>query len=242
MLSGEGRIRLFLAFLILVLVLTNSQSLQVSYLARGLLGELFETQSRELSLRIASDIEREGDESIRVLTSRLASIAEARGLLSACVLDWTARLITGGACPPIEGGALDRLDEDGRRMLVTAGWTMTDVRPQYDVAEARAFGYLVLTNPRSSGDPGRILRIEVPAPRLAETNRQFRMTLVYQVSALSLVLLAIVLFLNSMFAPHRRLVAEALFDRGERSLNRSGRSRTLSELLLTAFQVVRRLG
>ena len=194
MLSGEGRIRLFLAFLILVLVLTNSQSLQVSYLARGLLGELFETQSRELSLRIASDIEREGDESIRVLTSRLASIAEARGLLSACVLDWTARLITGGACPPIEGGALDRLDEDGRRMLVTAGWTMTDVRPQYDVAEARAFGYLVLTNPRSSGDPGRILRIEVPAPRLAETNRQFRMTLVYQVSALSLVLLVLASF------------------------------------------------
>ena len=241
MLSGEGRIRLFLAFLILVLVLTNSQSLQVSYLARGLLGELFETQSRELSLRIASDIEREGDESIRVLTSRLASIAEARGLLSACVLDWTARLITGGACPPIEGGALDRLDEDGRRMLVTAGWTMTDVRPQYDVAEARAFGYLVLTNPRSSGDPGRILRIEVPAPRLAETNRQFRMTLVYQVSALSLVLLAIVLFLNSMFAPHRRLVAEARSVASE--LSESGAAdQPESEFLLTTFQdVVARL-
>ena len=241
MLSGEGRIRLFLAFLILVLVLTNSQSLQVSYLARGLLGELFETQSRELSLRIASDIEREGDESIRVLTSRLASIAEARGLLSACVLDWNARLLTGGACPPIEGGALDRLDEDGRRMLVTAGWTMTDVRPQYDVAEARAFGYLVLTNPRSSGDPGRILRIEVPAPRLAETNRQFRMTLVYQVSALSLVLLAIVLFLNSMFAPHRRLVAEARSVASE--LSESGAAdQPESEFLLTTFQdVVARL-
>lgn len=242
MLSGEGRVRLFLAFLILVLVLTNSQSLQVSYLARGLLVELFETRSRELSLRMASEIERAGGEPRRVLTSRLASLAEARGLLSACVLDWNARLITGGgACPPIEGGALDRLDEDGRRMLVTAGWTMTDVTPQYDVAEARAFGYLVLRNPTSSGDPGRILRIEVPAPRLAETNRQFRMTLVYQVSALSLVLLAIVLFLNSMFAPHRRLVAAARSVASELSESGAG-DQPESEFLLTTFQdVVARL-
>ncbi len=129
MFSREGRIRLFLAFLILVLVLTNSQSLQVSYLSQVLLTELFETQSRELSLRIASEIEREADEPTRVLTLRLASIAEARGLLSACVLDWNARLITGGACPPPEGGALDRLDEDGRRVLVRAGRSMTAVCP-----------------------------------------------------------------------------------------------------------------
>ena len=87
MFSREGRIRLFLAFLILVLVLTNSQSLQVSYLSQVLLTELFETQSRELSLRIVSEIEREADEPTRVLTSRLASIVEARGLLSTCVLD-----------------------------------------------------------------------------------------------------------------------------------------------------------
>ncbi len=80
MFSREGRIRLFLAFLILVLVLTNSQSLQVSYLSQVLLTELFETQSRELSLRIASEIEREADEPTRVLTSRLASIAEAAAI------------------------------------------------------------------------------------------------------------------------------------------------------------------
>ena len=245
MFGREGRIRLFLAFLILVLVLTNSQSLQVSYLSQVLLSELFETQSRELSLRIASEIEREPDEptrtQARVLTSRLASIAEARGLLSACVLDWNARLITGGACPPPEGGALDRLDEDGRRVLVRAGWSMTGVSPKYDVSQARAFGYLVLTNPRSSDEPGRILRIEVPAPRLAETNRQFRMTLVYQVSALSLVLLAIVLFLNSMLAPHRRLVAEARSVASE--LSESGpEDQDESEFLLTTFQdVVARL-
>ena len=104
MFTREGRVRLFLAFLILVLVLTNSQSLQVSYLSQVLLAELFETQSRELSLRIASEIER-ADEPTRVLTSRLSSIAQARGLLSACVLDWNVRLITGGTCPPPEGGA-----------------------------------------------------------------------------------------------------------------------------------------
>ena len=241
MFSREGRIRLFLAFLILVLVLTNSQSLQVSYLSQVLLTELFETQSRELSLRIASEIEREADEPTRVLTSRLVSIAEARGLLSACVLDWNARLITGGACPPPEGGALDRLDEDGRRVLVRAGWSMTAVSPKYDVSQARAFGYLVLTNPRSSDEPGRILRIEAPAPRLAETNRRFRTTLVYQVSALSLVLLALVLFLNSMLAPHRRLVAEARSVASE--LSESGpEDQDEGEFLLTTFQdVVARL-
>ena len=241
MFSREGRVRLFLAFLILVLVLTNSQSLQLSYNSQVLLSELFETQSRELSLRIASEIEREADEPTRVLASRLASIAEVRGLLSACVLDWNARLITGGACPPPKGGALDRLDEDGRRVLVRAGWSMTGVSPKYDVSQARAFGYLVLTNPRSSDEPGRILRIEVPAPRLAETNRQFRMTLVYQVSALSLVLLALVLFLNSMLAPHRRLVAEARSVASE--LSESGpEDMDENEFLLTTFQdVVARL-
>ena len=37
MFSREGRVRLFLAFLILVLVLTNSQSLQLSYHSQVLL-------------------------------------------------------------------------------------------------------------------------------------------------------------------------------------------------------------
>ncbi len=42
MLSREGRARLFLAFLVLVLVLVNSQSLQVSSESRALLTESFE--------------------------------------------------------------------------------------------------------------------------------------------------------------------------------------------------------
>jgi PAS domain S-box-containing protein len=247
MFSREGRVRLFLAFLILVLVLTNSQSLQVSYNSRIVLSELFETQSRELSLRIAFEIERDSLGPTRVLTSRLASIAEARGLGSACVLVWNGRLVTGGDCPASEGGALDRLDDDGRRELERGGWSMTDVAPRYDVSAARAFGYLALNNPEtptrsgSSDANGRILRIEVPAPRLAETNRQFRTTLVYQVSALSLVLLAIVLFLNSMLAPHRRLVAEARSVASE--LSEPGpEDQDEGEFLLTTFQdVVARL-
>lgn len=235
---------MFLAFLILVLVLTNSQSLQVSHHSRVLLTELFETQSRELSLRIASEVERDASQSSRVLTSRLSSIAEARGLASACVLDWRGRLVTGGDCPAPEGGALDRLDEEGRRELERSGWSMTEVLPKYDVSEARAFGYLTLSNPNGPGvadGSGRILRVEVRAPRLAETNRQFRTTLVYQTSALSLVLLAIVLFLNSMLAPHRRLVAEARSVASE--LSESGPDdRDEGEFLLSTFQdVVARL-
>lgn len=241
MFSREGRVRLFLAFLILVLVLTNSQSLQVSYHARIALTELFESESRELSLRIASEIERDVLGPPRVVTSRLASFAEARGLGSACVVDGNGRLVTGGECPPSEGGALDRLDDDGRAELERSGWSMTDVSPRYDVSSARAFGYLALNDPTSSNANGRILRIEVPAPRLAELNRQFRATLVYQVSALSLVLLAIVLFLNSMLAPHRRLVAEARSVASE--LDESGADdQDEGEFLLTTFQdVVARL-
>lgn len=241
MFSREGRIRLFLAVLILVLVLTNSQSLQVSYHARLRLAESFETQSRELALRIASEIERESDLPPRAMTSRLGGMAEARGLGSACMLDWNGRLVTGGECPAPEGDAFDRLDESGRAELVRSGWAMTDVSPRYDIDRARAFGYLVVIGDGDPSRPGRVLRIEFPAPRLAETDRQFRTTLVYQISALSLVLLAIVLFLNSMLAPHRRLVAEARSVASE--LSEPGpEDQDEGEFLLTTFQdVVARL-
>lgn len=239
MFSREGRIRLFLAFLILVLVLTNSQSLQVSHHSRVLVTDLFETQSRELALRIASEVDSHSEQDPRVLTSRLAGFAETRGLLSACLLDWRARLLTGGTCPPPEGGAFDRLDANGREELVRAGWSMTEVSPKYDVVAARAFGYLALSSEDVAA--GRVLRIEFPAPRLAETNRQFRSTLVYQISALSLVLLAIVLFLNSMLTPHRRLVAEARSVASELS-DAGPDDQDEGEFLLTTFQdVVARL-
>ena len=209
MFSREARVRLFLALLILVLVLTNSQSLQVSYQSRGVLTELFESRSRETALRIVTEIGSGRDEAVSVLSARLENLAEHRGLISICVLDWSGRVVAGGACGHPESDEVEALSPEGFDELRENGWRMSEVAPAYDVDRARAFAYLVLPSiPQRSAVRG-ILRIEVPAPHLAEANRRFRTTLIYQVSALSLVLLAIVLFLNSLLAPQRRLVAEA---------------------------------
>ena len=237
MFSREARIRLFLALLILVLVLTNSQSLQVSYQSRAVLTELFELRSRETALRIVSDIGNGRDEDVGVLAARLENLAQHRELLSICMLDWSGRLVTGGACSPPESGELERLTRVGFDELRENGWTMSDVAPAYDVDRARAFAYLALPNMLQRDAVRAILRIEVPATRLAEANRRFRTTLVYQVSALSLVLLSIVLFLNSLLAPQRRLVAEARSVASE--LPEAGIDETdESEFLLTTFQEV----
>ncbi len=206
--SSDHRARLFLAFLVLVLVLVNSQSLQVSYQSRALVVQLFEARTREVALQISSDMKRLPSRDPRVTAERLAGIAEARGLLSACLLDGNGRLLTGGDCAPSEGGALDRLDANEERELIETGWKMTAISPKYDVTQARGFGYLVVASSVSGGIDD-VLRVEVSAPELAETNRRLRATLIYQVSALSMVLLAIMLFLNSLLAPQRRLVAEA---------------------------------
>ena len=237
MFSREARVRIFLALLILVLVLTNSQSLQVSYQSRGVLSELFESRSRETALRIVSDIGEGRDEAVSVLSARLENLAKHRELISICVLDWTGRLVAGGACGPPESDEVEALTRVGFDELRESGWMMSEVAPAYDVDRARAFAYLVLPSiPQQSAVRG-ILRIEVPAPRLAEANRRFRTTLIYQVSALSLVFLAIVLFLNSLLAPQRRLVAEARSVLSE--LRESGIDETdESEFLLTTFQEV----
>ena len=237
MFSREARVRLFLALLILVLVLTNSQSLLVSYQSRGVLTELFESRSRETALRIVSDLGEGRDEAISVLTARLENLAKHRELISICVLDWSGRLVTPGACGPPESDERERLSREGFDELRENGWTMSDVAPAYDADRARAFAYLVLpTIPLRDAVRG-ILRIEVPAPRLADANRRFRTSLVYEVSALSLVLLAIVLFLNSMLAPQRRLVAEALSVASELPESRIDETDE-SEFLLTTFQEV----
>ena len=209
MFSREGRVRVFLAFLILVLVLVNAQSLQVSHQTRALTSELFEGRAKELALRIASSISAVDHKDVSRLTELVSRLAEERGLRSACVFDWDGHLVTGGACAPAEAGALDRLDADGRQRLVESGWIMTPVAPRYDVERAAAFGYLALPVSATSGPSPGVLRIEVPAGPLAAANRRFRATIVYQVSALSLVLLAVILFLNSLLAPQRKLVAEA---------------------------------
>ncbi len=144
MFSREARVRLFLALLILVLVLTNSQSLLVSYQSRGVLTELFESRSRETALRIVSDLGEGRDEAISVLTARLENLAKHRELISICVLDWSGRLVTPGACGPPESDERERLSREGFDELRENGWTMSDVAPAYDADRARAFAYLVL--------------------------------------------------------------------------------------------------
>jgi PAS domain S-box-containing protein len=213
--SREGRVWLFLGFLILVLVIVNSQSLQLSYESRAILSTLFEDSARERAGSLANglapildDVE-SGDRwasSLRSWNDTLAREASERGLVSACLIDWEARLLSGGACAPAAGGAFDRLTSSGRRRLLEEGWAMTEMASVYD-ENATAFGYLALSS--DSGDRSVVLRVEMTGASLTEANRRFRTTLIYQVSALSLVLLAVVLFVHSLVAPHRRLVAEA---------------------------------
>lgn len=241
MLTRETRVRLFLAFLILVLVLVNSQSLQFSYQSRALLTELFELSTRDATARLAAELEPRLPIAAENLNRYLEEVATSRGFVSACLLDWNARLVSGGPCAPTDGGAFDRLDRDGRRRLLEEGFVATEVAPPYDVGAARAFGYHVLT-PAASADPSQgVLRVEISAGRIAEANRRLRTTLVFQVSAMSLVLLAVILFLNSLLAPHRRLVAEARTVATEFS-DGSSEETDEGQFLLSTFQdIVQRL-
>ena len=234
MFSREGRARLFLAFLVLVLVLVNSQSLQVSSESRTLLTESFEESFESRARLVASALSR-GNEA-------LSDLAPALGMRSACLLDWNARLRTGGACEPPKGEAFDRLDHAGKLRLLEVGWATTGIAYPYDVERAEATGYLAL---RRGGDEGiydAVLRVVRGAPEIAEANRRFRMTLIYQVSALSFVLLAVILFFHSLVAPHRRLVAEARSVATELSAGETEESHDEGQFLLETFQdVVARL-
>ena len=234
MFSREGRARLFLAFLVLVLVLVNSQSLQVASESRTLLTESFEESFESRARLVAATLSSENEAP--------AELIRATGLRSACLLDWNARLLTGGACEPPKGEAFDRLDPAGKLRLVEGGWATTGIAYPYDVERAEATGYLAL---RRSGDEGvsdAVLRVVRGAPQIAEANRRFRMTLIYQVSALSFVLLAVILFFHSLVAPHRRLVAEARSVATELSAGEAGGSHDEGQFLLETFQdVVARL-
>jgi PAS domain S-box-containing protein len=238
--TKESRVRLFLAFLILVLVLVNSQSLQLSYQSRATLTELFDRSIRDAAARLAAELERRRPMEAEDLNAFLEEVSRARGLVSACLLDWNARLVSGGACTPTEGGAFDRLDRDGKRRLLEEGFAATGVTPAYDVERARSFGYYVL-NRVEGGDSQEVLRVEVSGARIAEANKSLRTTLVFQVSAMSLVLLAVILFLNSLLAPHRRLVAEARTVATEFS-DGSPEEMDEGQFLLSTFQdIVQRL-
>lgn len=243
MFSNEGRVRIFLAFLVLVLVLVNSQSLQLSSESRAFLTASFDEKLESRARLVASDLARLPDAGdLTVLNRLLEEEARSHGLRSACILDGNARLQSGGECEAPLGKAFDRLDREGRRRLLEDGWATTDVSSPYDVESAEAAGYLALRGRLGNDDRGsRVLRVVMSASGIAAVNRRFRTTLIYQVSALSLVLLVVVLFFHSLVAPRRRLVAEARSVATELA-TKSPENREEEQFLLETFQdVVARL-
>lgn len=210
-LSRENRVRLFLGFLILVLIVVNSQSLFVSHQSRNFLLASFRDEVRARTESIASSLLPllRGVESVSgaEVKGRLDELAYQSGLRSICLLGWNGELLAGtGACQLEGSDELDRI-RHGRQGLVESGTTVSEIVPPSNPDEAGAYGFQVIRWGSDSAEA--VLRVEVSAGNVATVNRSFRSTLIYQVSALTLVLLALVLFLNSFLAPHRRLVAEA---------------------------------
>lgn len=245
--SHENRVRLFLAFLIIVLVIVNSQSLHFSHTSRKILTTAFDEAARSKAELMASRLagllattgNSAGADRFRVsaaLSKLLQELAEKHGAGSACLLDWNGRILAGSSdCRLSDVLDFDRLDRVGKYQLVDRGWSMTEVSPAYQPESATAFGYLALKYP--DGTERGVLRLQFSASSLAEANRGFRSTLVYQVSALSLVLLTLVLFLNGLLAPHRRLLAEARSVAGD--LTSTSASADEGQFLLSTFQECR---
>ncbi len=238
-LSRENRVRLFLGFLILVLVVVNSQSLYVSFQSRNFLFASFRDEVRARTESIASSLllVLRGVDSVAAaeVKSRLDDLAYQSGLRSICLLDWNGELLAGtGACRVERTGELDRLDRRGRQNLVESGLALSEIVPASNPDEAGIYGFRVIRWGSDSAEA--VLRVEVSAANVATVNRSFRSTLIYQVSALTLVLLALVLFLNSFLAPHRRLVAEARSVAGRLGPTTEGDDE--SQFLLSTFQSV----
>ena len=241
--SHENRVRLFLAFVLLVLVIVNSQSLHFSYGSRKLLTASFDAAARSKAELMASGLASvlalpagaDRFQRSAGLSKVLQELAKEQGAASACLLDWNGRILAGSSnCQLSDVLDFDRLDRVGKYRLVDRGWTMTEVSPAYQPESATAFGYLALRYP--DGTQRGVLRVQFPASSLAGANRSFRSTLIYQVSALSLVLLTLVLFLNSLLAPHRRLLAEARSVAGD--LTSTSASADEGQFLLSTFQDV----
>ncbi len=238
-LSRENRVRLFLGFLILVLVVVNSQSLYVSHQSRKFLLASFRDEVRARTESIAASILPVLWGTDRIdgmpLGRRLDELAYQSGLRSICLLDWNGELLAGaGACSFDPIGEFDRLDRQGKQSLIESGLAVSEIVPPSDPETAGAFGYRVIRWGSDAAEA--VVRVEVPAVNVAVVNRSFRSTLIYQVSALTLVLLALVLFLNSFLAPHRRLVAEARSVAG--GLDPTVEGADESQFLLSTFQSV----
>src|SRR3972149_173633 len=122
-----------------------------------------------------------------------------------------------------------------RLPLLERGWPTTSIAYPYDVERAEATGYLALRRGGDEGMSDAVLRVVRGAPEIAEVNRRFRMTLIYQVSALSFVLLAVILFFHSLVAPHRRLAAEARSGATGVSAGGTGENHDAGQFLLDPF-------
>ncbi|MGH9460087.1 MAG: hypothetical protein ACRD1X_02635, partial [Vicinamibacteria bacterium] len=161
--SQENRFRLFLGFLILVLVVVNSQSLHLSYTSRKLLEDSFRTGARGTAETVASRLwpalpagpvtsvdAPDVAGSLARVTALLEVWEHEESLVSACLLDWNGQVLAGSSdcvfSPSLE---FDRLDRQGRRELVEQGWAMSEVSPAYEPESASVFGYLTLE--RSDG-------------------------------------------------------------------------------------------
>ncbi len=169
------------------------------------------------------------------LPKRFEELARQWDLRSLCLLDWDGRLIVGSeSCVLGPSVGFDRLDRQGKRLLVERGWAATEITPPYDPLLASVFGYRVV--PSTEGGVESVLRMEVPTPNLAAANLNLRSTLFYQVSAFALVLLTLIFFLNRLLAPHRRLVSEARTAAGR--LDSPAEALDEDQFLLSTFQGV----
>ena len=106
--SHENRVRLFLAFLIIVLVIVNSQSLHFSHTSRKILTTAFDEAARSKAELMASRLagllattgNSAGADRFRVsaaLSKLLQELAEKHGAGSACLLDWNGRILAGSS-------------------------------------------------------------------------------------------------------------------------------------------------
>src|SRR3972149_475283 len=121
--SQENRLRLFLAFLILVLVIVNSQSLHFSYTTRRLLAPSFDQEAQAKTRSVVSRLEDllsggSGDavQQSAAISRFLEAWAQEQSLGSACLLDWEGGALAGSSqCDVSKGLAFDRLGRPGGR-------------------------------------------------------------------------------------------------------------------------------
>jgi PAS domain S-box-containing protein len=221
-------------------VVVNSQSLLVSRQARDLLVDSTshwalihaESIAREMGGPLASAADEPGP--ARTLSAKLAEAERRFELVSLCAFDLEGRLLA--ASPRCQRGVSAPLPPRLRMELVEKGTVRTEVRPSYE-PETAVFAVLRAILDEEGAVRG-YLQIEFPARELADLNRRLRATLFYQVTAVSFLLLAAVVFLNSLLAPHRRLMAEARTAARQFDTRTEAATAEEGQFLLSTFQEV----